>query len=313
MKAAVYEKRGKSGGLVVREVEKPSPGPNEVLVKVHAASVNAGDYRSMRMGSIPKRKIFGSDVAGVVESVGPNVRSFRAGDEVAGDISGCGMGGFEEYAAAAESALAKKPVSLTFEQAAALPVAAVAALQALRKHGNVGPGHSVLIYGAGGGVGTFAVQLARFFCTEVTAVCSRRNAELVHSLGADRIVDYTCEDFVHSGKRYDRVIVINGRRTLSACKRALCPNGAAVIVGGPLSQVVKAMLLGPLLSLGGKKVGVLVAKPDAKDLEFILKLAVDGAIIPVIDRLYPLGETSEAVRYLGEGNARGKVVIHIAS
>ena len=297
--------------LVFREVEKPIPDDNEVLVKIHSASVNAGDYRSMRMGSIPKKKIFGSDIAGVVEATGCNVHTFHPGDEVAGDISGCGMGGFAEYVTVPEHVLALKPSDISFEQAAALPMAAITALQALRNKGEVKPGHRVLICGAGGGVGTFAVQLAKYFGAEVTAVCGSRNVELVRSLGADHIVDYTREDFTKSRKRYDLVVAVNGCQPLSAYKRALNTKGTAVIVGGALSQVIKALLLGPVMSLGGRKVRVLSAKPNTKDLEFIMKLVADGSIKPVIDRRYPLSETGEAVRYLGEGHACGKVIINI--
>lgn len=311
MKAIVYEKHGAPDMLVFREVEKPIPDGNEVLVKIHAASVNAGDYRSMRMGSIPKKKIFGSDIAGVVEATGCNVLKFHPGDEVVGDISACGMGGFAEYVTVSEHVLALKPADILFEQAAALPMAAVTALQAMRNKGEIKLGHRVLICGAGGGVGTFAVQLAKYFGAEVTAVCGSRNAELVRSLGADHIVDYTRDDFSKSEKRYDLVVAVNGCQPLSAYKRALNAKGTAVIVGGALSQIIKALLLGPVMSLGRRKVRVLVAKPNTKDLEFIIKLVANGNIKPVVDRRYPLCETGEAVRYLSEGHARGKVIINI--
>ena len=311
MKAIVYEKHGAPEILVYREVEKPIPDDNEVLVKIHSASVNAGDYRSMRMGSIPKKKIFGSDIAGVVEAAGCNVRRFHPGDEVAGDISGCGLGGFAEYVTVPEHALALKPADISFGQAASLPMASVTALQALRNKGEVKLGHRVLICGAGGGVGTFAVQLAKYYGAEVTAVCGPRNAELVRSRGAHHIIDYTRDDFTKSEKRYDLVVAVNGCLPLSAYKHALKTKGTAVIVGGALSQVIKALLLGPVMSLGGRKVCVLAAKPNTKDLDFIIKLVVDGSIKPVIDKRYPLSETGEAVRYLSEGHARGKVIINI--
>lgn len=311
MKAVVYEKHGAPDPLAFCEVEKPVPADNEVLVKIYAASVNAGDYRSMRMGSIPKKKIFGSDIAGVVEAVGCNVRKFMPGDEVAGDISECGLGGFAEYVTVPERALAPKSAQISFEQAAALPVAAVTALQALRNIGKLRPGQKVLLCGAGGGVGTFAVQIAQYFGAEVTAVCSAGNVESVRSLGANHVVDYTREDFTKSGKRYDLVVVVNGAQPLSAYKRALTPKGTTVVVGGALSQVIKAMLLGPFLSLRGRKVRILAAKPNTKDLEFIAKLVADGNIKPVIDRRYPLSETAKAVRYLSEGHAHGKVIITV--
>ena len=311
MKAIIYEKHGAPDMLVFREVEKPIPDGNEVLVKIHTASVNAGDYRSMRLGSIPKKKIFGSDIAGVVEATGCNVLQFHPGDEIAGDISACGLGGFAEYVTVPESALVIKPAEISFEQATALPMAAVTALQALRNKGGVKPGQLVLICGAGGGVGTFAVQLAKYFGAEVTAVCGSRNAELVRSLGADHIVDYTRDDFSKSEKRYDLVVAVNGCQPLFTYKRALNTKGTAVIVGGALSQVIKALLLGPVMSLGRRKVRVLAAKPNTKDLEFIIKLVANGSIKPVVDRRYPLCETGEAVRYLSEGHARGKVIINI--
>lgn len=311
MKAVIYDKKNFSDALVLREMEKPAPNDNDVLVKIYAVSVNAADYRSMRMGSIPKKKIFGADIAGVVEVVGCNVRKFKPGDEVAGDISACGLGGFAEYVAVPELALAKIPAGVAFETAAAVPMAAVTALQALRNKGNIQPAQKVLICGAGGGVGTFAVQLAKYFGADVTAVCGTGNAELVRSLGADNVVDYTKEDFTQNKKRYGLILAVNGSYPLSAYKRALNTKGTAVIVGGALSQVIKAMFLGPIMSLGGRKVRILAAKPDTQDLEFILRLVEDGKIKPVIDRRYPLSETVEAVRYLSEGHVHGKVMITV--
>lgn len=309
MKAAVFEKR--ACALVCRAVGMPSPKPNEVLVKIRASSVNAGDCRVIRMSGAANGKILGSDIAGTVEAVGANVFSLRPGDEVAGDLSGCGLGGFAEYAVVPAEVLAKKPENLSFEQTAAMPVAAVAALQALRKCGEIRPGQKVLVCGAGGGVGTFTVQLLKHFGAEVTTVCGPRNAELMRALGADHTIDYTREDFGKAGDRYDAVVAVNGRRSLSAYRHVLRRDGAAVVVGGSLRQIFAALLLGPLLSLGGKKVCALVSKPNTSDLEFLLKLATEGAIRPVIDRRYPLCEAAEAVRYVAEGHARGKVVIHI--
>ena len=311
MKAIVYEKHGVPDRLIFREMEKPVPNDNELLVKIFAVSVNASDYRSMKLGIIPKRKIFGSDIAGRVEAVGRNIRQFAAGDEVFGDIFACGLGGFAEYVAVPETPLALKPVGVSFEAASAVPMAAVTALQGLRNLGNTQPGQKVLICGAGGGVGTFAVQIAKYFGAEVTAICGTRNAELMRSLGADYVIDYTQEDSTKSGKRYDLVLAVNGCQSLSAYKHALNPKGTAVIVGGALTQVIKSMLFGPIMSLGGTKVCTLAAKPTTKDLEFIIKLVADGKIKPVIDRRYPLSETAKAVRYLSEGHAHGKVIINI--
>lgn len=310
MKAVLYDKRFPDA-LALGDVEKPVPGDGEVLVRIHAASANAADYRSMKMGAIPKSKIFGSDIAGVVEESGCNARRFKPGDEVAGDISDCGLGGFAEFAAVSERALATKPADMSFEQAAALPMAAVTALQALRDIGQIKQGQKALIVGAGGGVGTFAVQLAKHFGAEVTAVCGSGNVELMRTLGVDRVIDYTHEDFAVSQECYDLILAVNGGQPLSHYKRVLKPGGIAVVVGGSLSQVFKTLLLGPIMSLGGRKFRLLAAKPNTKDLEFIMRLVEEGSIRAVIDRRYGLSETAEAVRYVGQGHTRGKVIINI--
>jgi NADPH:quinone reductase-like Zn-dependent oxidoreductase len=229
---------------------------------------------------------------------------------VFGDISACGFGGFAEYVVVPESALALKPISVPFETAAAVPMAAVTALQALRNKGNIQPGQKVLICGAGGGVGTFAVQLAKQFGAEVTAVCGEQNVKLVQSIGADHVIDYNKNDFTKSGKCYNLVLAVNGNHSLSAYKRVLAPMGVYVMVGGALSQVMKSLLFGGFMSIGTRKMRFLAAKPNTKDLEFIIKLD-DGRIKPVIDRYYPLHETAEAMRYLSDGHAHGKVVIEV--
>ncbi len=311
MKAVVYEKGNPPEFLEFREVEKPDPQDNEVLVKIHAVSVNAADYRSMRMGIIPKRKIFGADIAGRVEAAGKDIKKFKTGEEVFGDIAGCGFGGFAEYVAVPERFLARKPAWVSFEDAAAVPMAAVTALQALRDKGNIQPGQKILIYGAGGGVGTFTIQLAKIFEAEVTAVCSTGNTELVKSLGADHVLDYAQEDVFKSGKHFDRIIAVNGNRPLSQYKRALTPKGICVVVGGALSQVIPSLLFGAFMSIGSKKIGALAAKASMNDLEFIIKLVEEGKVKPVIDRQYPLQETAKAMQYLSEGHARGKVVISV--
>lgn len=311
MKAIVYDKGNSPDVLVLREVEKPTPGDNEVLVKIIAVAVNAADSRSLKMGIIPKKKIFGSDIAGRVEAVGKNTCQFAVGDEVFGDISACGLGGFAEYVAVPETYLALKPVAVSFEVASAVPMSAVTALQGLRKKGRIQSGQKVMVYGAGGGVGTFAVQLAKYLGAKVTAICSTRNVQLMRSLGADYVIDYTKEDCLKSENHYDLILAVNGYQTLSAYKNALNPKGTAVIVGGALSQVIKAMLLGPLMSLRSRKIRILAAKPNAKDLEFIIRLVEARKITPVIERSYPLSETAEAMNYLSEGHARGKVIINI--
>jgi 2-desacetyl-2-hydroxyethyl bacteriochlorophyllide A dehydrogenase len=311
MKAVVYEKSGAGKGLVFREVKKPAPGDGEVLVKLKNTSINAADYRSMRMGLIPKKKIFGSDIAGVVEAVGGNVHRLKVGDEVFGDLSGAGFGGFAEYVTAPENLFALKPGGVPFDQAAALPMAALTALQALRDKGEIQPGKKVLIYGAGGGVGTFAVQLAKHFGAKVSAVCSSNNIDLVGSLGADEVIDYRKEDISKSGKKFDLILGVNGNQSLMTYRQMLMPKGIFVMVGGALSQVIKTLVFGSFLSLGSKKMRHLAAKSNTQDLEFMIKLVESGEIKPVIDRYYPLLETAEAMKYLNQGHARGKVVIKI--
>jgi NADPH:quinone reductase-like Zn-dependent oxidoreductase len=311
MKAVVYNKNSLPDKLIYCDVEKPIPNDNEVLIKVVAVSANAADYRSIRMGLIPKRKIFGADIAGRVESIGKNIQQFKTGDEVIGDLSDCGFGGFAEYTLAPEKALVPKPSKLLFEEAASLPMAALTALQALRDKGNIQQGQKVLIVSSSGGVGTFAVQLAKYFGAVVTAVCSSKNVERTSSLGADYVIDYTKEDFTKNNKSYDLILAINGNRPLSAYKRILNPNGIYVMVGGALLQVFKSILFGWLMSLGSKKMYFLAAKSNKKDLEFIVRLAEDGKIKPVIDRRYSLDKTADAIHYLNEGHARGKVVINV--
>ncbi|MDC7230603.1 MAG: NAD(P)-dependent alcohol dehydrogenase [Sphaerochaetaceae bacterium] len=314
MKAIVYEKAKSSKALVLREVKKPIPATREVLVRIHAASVNALDYRPMQMGlGIPKSRIFGADIVGMVEEVGRDVTTFKPGDMVVGDISGNGCGGFAEYVAVDEKVLALKPSAIPDELAAALPVAAVTALQALRDKGEIRAGMKLLIYGAGGGVGTFAVQLASYFGAQVTAVCSTRNTTLVRSLGANEVIDYTREDITTSDRRFDRIIAINGYHRLSAYKHLLTPHGIFVMVGGSLKQIFTSLLFGPFMSVGPKKIRTLAAKPKREDLEFVLDLVASGKIHPVIDRCYPLEQTAEAMSYVSEGHAQGKVVITVTS
>lgn len=311
MKAIVYEKGTLPSSLVLRDVEKPIPGDHEVLVKIKAVSVNAADYRSMKMGIIPKRKIFGADIAGVVEAAGKNTSRFVIGDEVFGDISGWDFGGFAEYVAVPEVALALKPTTVSFEKAAAVPMAGVTALQGLRNEGHIQSGQRVLIIGAGGGVGTFAVQLAKYFGASVTAVCGEKNVPLMPALGADEVINYREIDIARIGRRFDLVLAVNGHYPLSTYKRLLTERGICVVIGGSLSQVLQAMLFGKLLSLGKQKVRVLKAKPDAEDLDFVIKLVEEGNLTPVIDRVNRLADTAEAMRYIGEGHARGKVIIQV--
>jgi NADPH:quinone reductase-like Zn-dependent oxidoreductase len=323
MKAIVYTQYGPPDVLHLTEVEKPFPKEHEVLVKVHAASVNAYDWHlltadiflvRLMSGGLrkPKNTRLGADIAGRIEAVGGNVKQFRPGDEVFGDISAWGNGGFGEYVAGPASLLALKPANLSFEEAAAVPMAALTALQGLRNEGQIRPGQKVLINGASGGVGTFAVQIAKSFGTEVTAVCSPRNMEQARSLGADHVIDYTQEDFTQNGQQYDLILAVNGYHPLSAYKRALTPKGIYVMAGGSTKQIFQGMLLGKWMSnTGGKRMGGVSAKPNQKDLVFLKELLEAGKIVPLIDKRFPLSETPEALRYLGAGHARGKVVISV--
>jgi len=320
MKAVVYTEYGPPDVLQIEEVERPNPKENQVLVKVHAASVNAGDYRVRggkpfllrpMIGGLlkPKNPRVGSDVAGRVEAVGENVKQFRPGDEV----FGCARDAFAEYVLAREAYLALKPANRSFEEAAAVPVAALTALQGLRDTGGIRPGQKVLIQGASGGVGTFAVQLAKSFGAEVTAVCSTRNLDMVRSIGADHVIDYAKEDFTRNRQRYDLILAVNGYHSLSAYQRVLCPQGIYVCAGGTLPQFFQAMLLGSLMSRkGGKKMSSMgIAKVNQEDLVYLGKLLETGKIAPVIDRRYPLSDIVEAFRYVEDTHAQGKVVITV--
>jgi len=311
MKAIIYDKKFLPDRFRYSDAPMPEPKDNEVLIKIHTVSLNAADYRSARMGIIPKKGIFGADISGTIVSAGKEVRMFKPGDEVMGDLAGCGFGGLAEYAVAPEKVLIFKPGEISFEDAAALPMAAVTALQALRDKGKIQPGHQVLIIGSSGGVGTYAIQLAKHLGTTVTAVCSAQNLELARSLGADHVIDYKREDFLRSGKRFDLIVAINGNYSLSACMRILKSSGIYVLVGGALVQVFKSILFGWLLSAGSKKVRFLAARPDRKDLEIVAGLASDKKIQPVIHKRFPLEKTPEAMKYLSEGHARGKVVINV--
>ncbi len=322
MKAIVYHTYGSPDVLKLEEVQKPAPQENEVLVKVVAASVNAADWHLLRADPFlarfaqgllkPKNTILGVDVAGRVEAVGSRVTQFRPGDDVFADLSQCGYGAFAEYACGREDAFVLKPATLSFEQAATVPLAAVTALQGLRDRGHIQPGQKVLINGASGGVGTFAVQIAKTFGAEVTAVCSTAKMAMVRSLGADHVIDYTQEDFTQNGVQYDLILAANGYHPLAAYQRALSPNGIYVMTGGSAAQFYQAALLGPWRSRNTKqKMGNLLARPSQKDLLFIRELVDSGKVKPVIDRCYPLHQVPDAIRYLEAGHAAGKVVITV--
>ncbi len=327
MKAVVYTDYGSPDVLEIRDVKKPVPNNDQVLIKVRAASVNPLDWhfiegtpyimRAMGTGlRRPKVPRLGVDMAGQVEAVGKNVTQFKPGDEVFGGKTGA----FAEYVCVfADRAVALKPANLTFEQAASVPIAAITALQGLRDKGKIQPGQKVLINGASGGVGTFAVQIAKSFGADVTGVCSTRNVDMVRSLGADQVIDYTKEDFTKGAQRYDLILDNVANHSLLECRRALKPKGTYVLIGGggtndqgligPLANPIKAMLLSPFVS---QKMGMMLAELNKKDLTILGDLMQSGKMTPVIDRTYPLSQIAEAIRYLEQGHARGKVVITVA-
>jgi NADPH:quinone reductase-like Zn-dependent oxidoreductase len=322
MKAIVQTGYGEpSEVLGLKEIEKPAPKQNEVLIKIRAASITFGDLAAVKGEPViarlslglrePKIKTPGKDVAGVVEAVGSGVKQFKPGDEVFGDLSECGWGAYAEYVAVPEDVLVRKPANITFEAAGAVPESAVVALQGLHDKGEIQSGQKVLIYGASGGIGTFAVQIAKSFDTEVTGVCSTRNVEMVRSLGADHVIDYTKEDFTQNGVGYDLILATAGYRSIFDYKRALAPGGHYVATGGEMAQIFQPMLLGPLVSNGGRKMTNLAMKPDTKDLTYVKELIEAGKVTPVIDKSYPLSELPEAFRYYAEGHSRGKVVVTI--
>lgn len=320
MKAIISKKYGSPDVLTLTDVEKPIPEDQQVLVKIHAASLNYGNlvllYGKPFLARLafglfkPKYAIPGGDIAGTVEAVGKNVKEFKPGQEVFGDLSGSGWGGFSEYVAVPVNALALKPENITFEEAAAVPMAAVTALQGLRDKGKIRAGQKVLINGASGGVGTFAVQIAKSFGAEVTGVCSTRNLEILRSIGADHVIDYTKEDFTEKGQKYDLILGANGHHHITAYRRSLKPNGTFVHVGGSGAQLFQTITIGFLFSLfGNKKMSSLLQKQNQHDLIFIKKLLEEEKVKPVIDQTFKISEVVEAFNYFEKGHAQGKVVI----
>jgi NADPH:quinone reductase-like Zn-dependent oxidoreductase len=313
MKVIRYDKKSTPYKLCLSEGEKPAPKEHEVLLKVVSVSLNAADYRSMQMGIIPKKKIYGSAVAGVIASVGSNVKDFKPGDAVIGDLADVGFGGLAEFAAAPEKVVALKPANISFDQASTLPVAATTALQALRNKGNIQKEQHVLIVGSSGGVGMAAVQLAHYFGARVTAVCSTRNTEQSLSLGADEVIDYTTTDFLKGTERYDLILGINGNYPLLGYKRLLKSKGTFVVVGGALAQIFKTMFFGWLLSFGGKQLKTLSAKSNSEELAYVAGLMAEGHLQAHNLQSYSLEEGPKAMHELGQGHATGKVIIHLTS
>ena len=318
MKAILYTAYGPPDVLQLREIDKPSPKENEVLVRVHASSINAIEWRRFTFPLVarifgkgiraPRNMSIGGDLAGRVEAVGAKVKQFQPGDEV----FGIQPGAYAEYVCALEKNLTLKPANVSFEAAAAVPIAALTALQGLRDHGKIQKGQEVLIYGAGGGVGTFAVQIAKAFDTKVTAVCGSRSLDIVRSSGAELVMDYSKEDFMKNGKRYDLILAANGYRSILEYRRALKPNGIYVVAGGFVAQMLQALLLGPFISrVGSRKMRGVMANVNQKDLVFPKELLEAGKVRPVIDRTYPLSKVVEAMNYVLEGHPRGKVVISL--
>jgi NADPH:quinone reductase-like Zn-dependent oxidoreductase len=318
MKAAVRHRYGPPDVIGIEEIDEPIPGDGEVLVRVRAVSLNASDWEFLTANPAyvrawgpfrPKCPVLGSDVAGRVEAVGANVKRFEPGDDVFGDILGH-WGGLAEYVSAPESALMLKPADMSFEQAAAIPQASLVALQGLCDKGGIQSGEGVLINGAGGGAGTFAVQLARSIGAEVTGVDSARKLELMRSLGADHVIDYAREDFTRSGRQYDLVLDLVAHRSVFESRRALGPTGRYVLAGGSLGRILQVFFLGPLLSMGGRKMGIVGVRAN-QGLARMVDLFRAGTVIPIIDRTFELSEAAEALRYLGEGQALGKVVVRV--
>jgi NADPH:quinone reductase-like Zn-dependent oxidoreductase len=320
MKAIVYHEYGSPDVLKLEEVQKPAPADDELLIKVHAVSVNRSDWEALvgnplyvRVGGLtkPRDKILGSDIAGTVEAVGKDVKQFKPGDEVFGLMLNYG-GGFAEYACKSEKAMMLKPAGLTFEEASAIPQAAFIALQGIRDKGKVQPGQKVLINGAGGGTGTFAIQLAKLAGAEVTAVDNTEKLDFMRSLGADHVIDYTREDFTRNGRQYDLILDVIASRSIFAYPRALKPNGSYYMAGGSVATIFQSLFLGPLIRrLTSRSVKLLVVQTESKDLVHMTELIQSGKVKLVIDKRYTLSETADALRYLGEGHAKGKVVITV--
>jgi NADPH:quinone reductase-like Zn-dependent oxidoreductase len=319
MKAIVYTKYGTPDVLELKEVDKPVPGENEVLIKVHAVSINDWDLGLLKGDLVnrlingllkPKIKILGSDIAGRIEKVGKKVKNFQIGDEVYGDLSG-NWGGFAEYTCASENELALKPVSMSFEEAAAIPQAGMLAIQGLRDKGQIHSGQKLLINGAGGGVGTFAVQIAKLYGVEVTGVDNSGKLDMMRSMGFDHVIDYKEEDFTKNGQCYDLILDVKTNRSISDYVRALCPKGIYVTVGGSMIRLLQALILGPWISMISKKKICIVGLKQNKDLAYMNELFEAGKLKPVIDGPYKLDEVPDALRHFGEESHKGKVVIKV--
>lgn len=322
MNAVVYNQYGTPDVLKLKKVETPSPKDDEVLIKVHATSVNSWDWDLLRGapfivrlvgGGItkPKINILGCDVAGVVEQVGKKITLFKEGDEVLGDLSGGNWGGFAEYALCSENELTLKPDAISFEEAASLPQAAVMALQGIRDHGKVKPMDKVLINGAGGGIGSFAIQMAKEVGAEITAVDSFIKFDFMQSLGANHMIDYQAEDFTRNGIQYDFILDVVGHHSIFDYKKALMPTGKYRMIGGPTPLIFQSVFIAPFITMFNKKKMGILAQETNKDLAFLAEQVELGKLRPQIDKVFPLSKTADALQYLGEGKAQGKVVVAI--
>lgn len=318
MKAILYKEYGSTDKLKYLEVEKPVPKDDEVLIKIKASSINSWDYDLLRgvpflnrIGALfkPKFNILGADVAGVVESIGKDITQFKTGDEVFGDLSSANWGGFAEYVCAPEKLLAIKPGNLSFEEAAAVPQAGVLALQAINQFGEIQPGQRILINGAGGGAGTFAIQLAKNAGAHVTAVDSAFKLEIMQSLGADEVIDYALEDFNKNGQRYDLILDMVATRSIFKCQRSLKPGGVYIVIGGATGIIFQTMFLGPMIK--GKKMNLLLHKPNKRDLDSLRKKIESDKLVPIIDSTFPLREVDKAIEFFSHGQFNGKIVIKI--
>lgn len=322
MRTIEFTRYGSPDDLRFKEIEVPTPRDHEVLVRIYATSINSWDWELMHAEPFANRVMFGLfrpkklktlgfDIAGRVEAVGSAVKKIRVGDEVYGDLSACGWGGLAEYVAAPEAALAIKPPNLSFEQAAAVPQAGLLAYQGLVDLGHISAGQKVLINGASGGSGSFAVQIAKTFDVELTGVCSTDKIEFVRSLGVDHVIDYTQEDFTHNGKEYDLIIDAHALHSIFDYRRALRPHGRYVVHGGATSTLMSIMWLGPVFSLlGNRQLRILLHKAN-KGIDKLGSLLESGTVVPIVDKCFPFSQTIEAFKYYGDGNARGKVVVSI--
>ena len=322
MKAVVYQRYGSTDELGIEEIPKPKPRNNEVLVKVHAASVNSWDWdlvtgrpKILRLLSglfKPRHKIIGSDISGTIEEIGNHVSRWKVGDKVYGDISGNGFGAFAEYVSVPENILSKIPQKMSFEQAATIPQAGILALQGLRDSGKIGSNQKILINGAGGGVGTFAIQYASMFNAEITAVDRKDKLEFLQKIGAHHVIDYESVDYTRNGSEYDIILDVIAKRSRKDYLRALAQNGKFVLVGGAMSTILAVLIMGGIASKKGqKKLSILAHNPNSNDLDYLSDLFNEGIIDPIIDKIFPLSETNQAVQYIGEGNCKGKIVIKI--